>query len=292
MLHEKSLIAKIGAWDESLALCIPTDVDFLKRAFNAGARIVSSDELTVFKFNAASRRNAYLTRSAIEQEGILAHIRNGIDIRLPAMIDVIRSVVADKYIRIEAPKPGAPSEWYRHNARYKGTLKETVRLRSVEERIRFYLDDQLGGFEWHGPEPSEHWISARWSGPSLAATVEFPVSWEAGLSVLVHVVGHFQRNIADDVQLFANAERLEAKFESTPEGTILISAIVPPRCSGAEKVGESEPLRLTFRVARTQRPLDLGINQDRRWLGIAVNWVEVAPLASDDAEAVDVPSPS
>jgi hypothetical protein len=94
------------------------------------------------------------------------------------------------------------------------------------------------------------------------------------------------------VQLFANAERLEAKFESTPEGTILISAIVPPRCSGAEKVGESEPLRLTFRVARTQRLLDLGINQDRRWLGIAVNWVEVAPLASDDAEAVDVPSPS
>ena len=39
-------------------------------------------------------------------------------------------------------------------------------------------------------------------------------------------------------------------------------------------IRQQRPLSITFRAAQTQRPADLGINDDRRWLGIAVNWVE------------------
>ena len=35
---------------------------------------------------------------------------------------------------------------------------------------------------------------------------------------------------------------------------------------------------ITLEVARVMRPLDLGINEDRRWLGVAVCWVELEPL--------------
>jgi len=41
---------------------MPPDCDFLRRAYTAGARIVSSDRLTVFKFNSAWRRDSYVRR--------------------------------------------------------------------------------------------------------------------------------------------------------------------------------------------------------------------------------------
>jgi glycosyltransferase involved in cell wall biosynthesis len=75
ILHKRSLVELIGGWNESLSLCIPTGADFLKRTHNAAGKIVSSGELTVIKFNAAWRRNAYATRSADEQKQLLARVR-------------------------------------------------------------------------------------------------------------------------------------------------------------------------------------------------------------------------
>ncbi len=111
---------------------------------------------------------------------MLARIRSGIDFRQELFVEVLRCVLADKFARIEAPPPRAPGEIARFNARYKGTRTETIELRRVEEPLRFNIDNQLGGFEWHPPEQHEQlgpFVGAvprgcpRWSFPCCATAI-------------------------------------------------------------------------------------------------------------------------
>lgn len=272
ILHKKSLMDKIGSWKEPWTLELPSDVEFENRAFAGGAKIVSTNQLTVFKFNAAWRRNAYLERPVSEQTELLAHIRNGIDFRQDLMVEVLRCVLADKFLRIEAPPPGAPGEFARLNARYKGTIKEKIALRRVEEPVRFNIDDQLGGFEWHRPEQDEQLGSVRWSGPSRMSSLEFSVLRDRDLTMRLHVPWHFQRDLSQDLKLAVDGEPVEWRID----GAIITAEV-------AAKAGAMQPLRITLQVRRTQRPADLGGSDDRRWLGIAVNWVEFSPAETTSA---------
>jgi hypothetical protein len=276
VLHKRSVLSKIGLWAERPEIPLPVDVDFEKRAADAGAKIVSSGELTVFKFNAAWRRNAYLKRSAAEQEELLAKIRAGGDFRQAELIAAVRSFLAGKYVRIEAPNPGVPGAIARHNARYKGTGNEVVSPVVLEQPKRFYLDDQLAGFEWHGLEHHEKWGTFRWSGPSRTSTLEFPVLRDSAHSIRIHILLHFQRDISQDVELLVNGERLRPGVETTEEGTAILQAVLPP----SFPVSREQCLECTIHVARTMQPLDLGLNKDQRWLGVAVNWVELSPVSN------------
>jgi hypothetical protein len=267
------LAGKIGAWKEPLGLCMPTDLEFQQRALAAGARIVSTGQLTVFKFNAAWRRNSYVTKSTAEQETMLARIRSGVDFRQSELIEVVRSFVGDRYIRMEVPEDRSAGEFQRDNIAYKGCSREKVELGGLESCTRFSLDDQLAGFEWHLVERLEPWGSLRWSGPSRTSTLELPVLCDRPVAIRIHIVRHMQEDIAKDVELLVNGRRLCSTIETTDAGTTLLSAVLTWD-AGAPR---DQPLRITLVVAKTRRPLDLGINEDRRWLGIAVNWVELAP---------------
>ncbi len=35
---------------------------------------------------------------------------------------------------------------------------------------------------------------------------------------------------------------------------------------------------ITLEIERVMRPVDLGANDDHRWLGVAVCWIELEPL--------------
>jgi hypothetical protein len=274
LMHRKELVKRIGPWKEPMALAVPTDVEFQQRAWAAGAKFVSSNQLTVFKFNAAWRRNSYLEKAVAEQEEMLSRIRSVSDFRLPLLIEVVRAFHADKYVRIEAPEPGTPGATARYNASFKGTARKTWELLPIDETRRFYLDNQLEGFEWHGLEQDERGNSFRWSGPSRRSTLEFPVRLDRKLSLRVHIVLHLQQEMKRDVRLLLNGQEVESTVELI-DGTWMMRASLPP-ATGAAEVNQG-PLRLSFLTATTQRPYDLGMSGDRRWLGIAVNWVEFAP---------------
>ena len=115
-----------------------------------------------------------------------------------------------------------------------------------------------------------------WSGPSRVSMLEFTVFSDQPLSMRVHIPWHVQNDIATDLQLLVNGERLEPAFEGTDQGTTLVSAVLPA-CASTGTGSVAQPLRVVFIVATTRRPVDLSINEDRRWLGIAVNSVEFAP---------------
>ncbi len=69
ILHRRSLVEQIGPWKDPETIALPTDCAFLRDATDAGARIASTAELTVFKFNAAWRRDAYKHKDVAEQKG-------------------------------------------------------------------------------------------------------------------------------------------------------------------------------------------------------------------------------
>jgi glycosyltransferase involved in cell wall biosynthesis len=205
ILHKKSLTDRIGPWKEPWTLELPSDVEFENRAFASGAKIVSTNQLTVFKFNAAWRRNAYLDRPVAELSEMLARIRSGIDFREELLAKVLSCVLSDKFARIEAP-PRAPGEFARFNARYKDTSKETVDLRRVEGPLRFNIDHQLGGFEWHPPEQHGQLGSFRWSGPSRMSSLEFPVLRDRDLAMRLHAPWHLQCDLSQDLRLAVDGE--------------------------------------------------------------------------------------
>lgn len=60
----------------------------------------STHELTVFKFNAGWRRDAYKTKRTAEQEAMLGRIERGAEFRHEELLKVVQSVVDDKLHRL------------------------------------------------------------------------------------------------------------------------------------------------------------------------------------------------
>lgn len=75
VMHTTSLGRRLGGWRNYREVDIQPDIDFLNRAFDAGARFGHVDHLTVFKFNSAWRMNCYLEKPCHEQSEYLRRIR-------------------------------------------------------------------------------------------------------------------------------------------------------------------------------------------------------------------------
>lgn len=73
-----------------------------------------------------------------------------------------------------------------------------------------------------------------------------------------------------------NSHLAEFRLEKTVSDTFVVHGLARIDPGAAPDDG----LRITFEVGKVQRPIDLGVNQDRRWLGIAVNWIEVEPVSA------------
>jgi glycosyltransferase involved in cell wall biosynthesis len=263
ILHRRSLVEKIGFWKNASEISSPTDCEFLKRAFDNGASIVTTNEVSVFKFNAAWRKGAYRSRRSDEQQAMLDRIRSGVDFRQAEMVAVIRSIFEDRFCRVKAPDPSLykPGEISRHNATIKGTAKQEIRnLTPADGPVRFDLSSQTQTFDWHGLETHEE-MTCRWSGPSRVSHLEFPVRIDVPFTVRVFVPNHFQQDLGADVQLSVN---------DTPVAHELNSSILTAQAPAMKEA----PLTVTIRVKRTVRPVDLKLNQDPRWLGVAVAWLE------------------
>ncbi len=67
VLHRKTLIDSVGGWSDWRTLPCDPEVDLWGRMHRAGARFADTRRVTVIKFSAASRKNAYKRKSCIEQ---------------------------------------------------------------------------------------------------------------------------------------------------------------------------------------------------------------------------------
>jgi hypothetical protein len=138
----------------------------------------------------------------------------------------------------------------------------------LTERVRFFLDEEFSGFEWHSPEQDAVHGFFRWSGPSSHTTISLPVRLDWPAQVAVHIIHVVDESLLRTMRLTLKGVSLEYTLERMPDGTWLVTCTAP---------ADPERLQLTIGLARTVRPFDSLGSEDRRWLGIAVNWIEVTP---------------
>jgi GT2 family glycosyltransferase len=66
-VHLRSVVDKIGGWNDYRNLVIPPETDFFNRARAAGFTAVFVPRLTVIKFPGSSRKNVYRDKPSHEQ---------------------------------------------------------------------------------------------------------------------------------------------------------------------------------------------------------------------------------
>lgn len=67
VMHTRALVERIGAWRDYRTIGIAPDSDFHRRAIRASARVARVENLSVFKFPSAWRKNSYRDKPSHEQ---------------------------------------------------------------------------------------------------------------------------------------------------------------------------------------------------------------------------------
>ena len=118
-LHRRDLVERIGPWKDYREIVVPTDVDFLTRAFEQGCRIVPVEELTAFKFPSIARTNSYIERRSDEQAQWWERLKNEPDLRYRELIAVVLALAKQNpelVHRFDLPsraKPGSLTAMFR-----------------------------------------------------------------------------------------------------------------------------------------------------------------------------------
>ena len=94
-VHRRSVAEKIGGWNDYRDLEIAPETDFFFRAQAAGFRAVFVPRLSVIKFSAAWRKNAYRERPSHEQAKWSKRMRSDPDFEAVQLTRVIKSMVEE-----------------------------------------------------------------------------------------------------------------------------------------------------------------------------------------------------
>jgi glycosyltransferase involved in cell wall biosynthesis len=282
LAHSRAISSAGVRWRSPDGIAKPVDVTFFAEAA-AVSRPKTTNELTCFKFNAAWRRDSYHVRSVTEQERMLQRIESGADFRQREYLDVLQAVTAGKFIHIRGvvPANSPPGRITRNFRKWRGleSRHDRAKLRPVERPMRFRLAGQDMPFEWHPLQFHLRHGSYRWTGPNPRATIDLPIVFDRDLAVAIHIVHAISADAIESLTLSVHGQPIPYRVERLANGCILLRA----QLRRAAVVPSDRDFGVTMEFPATARPCDFGPSKDDRWLGVAVNWIEVAPLDGGEA---------
>ena len=273
ILLRRALLDRIGPWRPPTSLGVPVDYDLERRALREGAVFAGTEELTVFKFNTAYRRNAYRSKDTAEQAAMLARIETGRDFRQQEWAALACCFLTGRSwaTRIPADLDRLPEgALHAQNRRFKG-VEPSANPPPLTGRLQRRLEQGTPGFEWHALETTAEAGSFRWSGPSTRASIQLPAPSSQALVLTIKLLRAVTPDTLAGLRVMLNGKPVGGALEQSPDGAVLLHL----RHDGIP--GEPAGLLLTFEVPRTVSLAELGVGFDTRPLGIAVNWVEIAP---------------
>jgi hypothetical protein len=98
--------------------------------------------------------------------------------------------------------------------------------------------------------------------------------FDRDLAVRIHIL-FAVKGATDTLKLSIHEQEIAYRVERLREGSFLVLAHLDHAAMAKPK----RDFGVTLEIANTVRPLDLGgLDQDSRWLGLAVNWVELEPV--------------
>ncbi len=287
MCHRLEIAQRVGGWRSPEQAMIVVDHDFLVRCHDAGAHIVATGEFTTFKFNAAWRRNAYKLREAGEQREHLARMRrDGESFRRQELSAALRAASEDRLVKIELPlaRDISATEKTATNQAFKGSHQSAADAPAISSvgTLVFPAQEQYAGFEWHGLEQHTQLGDYHWTGPSTRSVLVLPVLLDQPVLISLSVVHLLKDESLSGARLLANGVPLVCTLLPGPhESQVWQAPLDPAQLPDSERA----ELRLEIVLQQTNRPVDLGLGPDRRWLGLAIGAVQVQVQAGEEGAA-------
>jgi glycosyltransferase involved in cell wall biosynthesis len=148
LMHKREMADAIGGWKDYRTLHLPPDADFFGRAFQHGKSFTAVNELTVFKFPSAWRRNSYRQRLCSEQVEYVRRIRTESDFlkdewQAIAQAYVLGKTLAPPDAQLPVVPANAPRGWMVEQWRAIRGLEpnalDPVRPLPINQRIRLTL---------------------------------------------------------------------------------------------------------------------------------------------------------
>ena len=141
----------------------------------------------------------------------------------------------------------------------------------VDKPVRFGMADQDISDEWHDLEDHPRYGSFRWTGHR--ATIHLPIVFDRDFTARIHILLALSEEAINTLKLLIHGREIGYALHRLTEGRFLVVA----QLDHASMAKAKKDFGITLQIANTWRPLDLGLNQDLRSLGLAVNWVELEP---------------
>ena len=114
----------------------------------------------------------------------------------------------------------------------------------------------------------------RWTGLSPSATIDLPVIFDRDLLVRIQIIAMMRPELVDSIRLSMHGQPLAFEIDRSQPLFGLVTKL-----RRAEIAATDRDFGITIEVPVT-RPFDLGLGEDRRWLGVAIAWVLVSPLST------------
>jgi glycosyltransferase involved in cell wall biosynthesis len=263
LAHRRTVIDRIGPWRDPRILRAPVDADFLLRAQRAEMRFVSTGKITAHKFAAGHRYLSYLRRSSDEQRAFL-HALQKADVDVEGIVASAKDsghFMTTRLIDYSSYPAGSAFE---HNRQNKGISLPS--LQPLVCRTVIEQSEEARGLDWYGVE-REGEKAYRWSGPNPRPKVLIPYTGRRA-QLSIEVVPGWSNARFDELTLFVEAEKTEFEIVRSREGLPCLVAEISLKANDYTVVTLQTP---------TYRPIDLGINQDTRKLGVAVADIVITP---------------
>ena len=277
ILHRLDLADRVGPWRPPSETELPVDADWQLRAWDAGALFAAGGDVTVFKFPAAWRRDAYRERRVDEQQALARRLATNPATVERELADVIRSFAMGTGAIPGVPEPQAPGAVAAANRVFKGLdhrfdegLDDNgARRASREAAVNF--DEPVAGHEWYSTELDPRGVPYRWSGPLTHSSVNLRVDTSADLQVELRVLAAVAPDVLDGLRLEVHGTSIPLRTDARGDGGRRLSGVIAQRVAAA---GERHNVRLDVHVPRTVAPRDIDPNNtDARPVGIAIAWL-------------------
>ncbi|HEX9945445.1 MAG TPA: glycosyltransferase [Thermoanaerobaculia bacterium] len=273
-MHRRDLAARIGPWKDHRTIRMPHDYEFFLRAWEHRRSFALTHRVSVFKFTAAWRPDAYRIRSTGEQAEHLRRMESEPDFLERELLDVVAAYAAGRAVDVGTPPDAPPGELVERTKAFKGVETE-LPPEARTDRLRFDFDQVLPGLEWHGVERDPRHGTLQWSGPGTRSSLHLPLANDRDLEIELQVVHALAPDVLDSLRLAVNGEPVALERRAGESGANRFRGLIP----AAALARSAGPPRLTFEVGRTIAPVEIDpASGDRRRLGLAFNWIEVRPV--------------
>ena len=273
ILHRRELAERVGPWRPPGELELPLDAEWQLRVWDSGARFAPGGDVTVFKFPAAWRRDAYRDRCVDEQEALASRLEAEPAAVERELADAIRAFATGNGRIPAMPEPRPPGALQAANRAFKGLEYEfggdDGNRAPREAALNF--DEPVAGHEWYSTELDPRGVPYRWSGPLTRSSVDLRVDTGADLEVEILVASAVAPDVLEGLRLEVHGTSIALRVLAQPDGARRVSGVIAQRVVAA---GEHQSVRLDLDVPRTVAVRDIEpASTDARTLGIAVAWI-------------------